>query len=76
MPDMADGMEDEMGTGTMKRYRLVTSHDSSGGYCEFSAVDDAAALVVARGQLWNDGRIVALSEITWPASSRQVAVPS
>jgi hypothetical protein len=76
MPVVADGMEDEMGTGTMKRYHLVTSHDSSGGYCEFSAVDDAAALVVAKGQLWGGGRIVALSEITWPGASRPVAVPS
>jgi hypothetical protein len=69
-------MEDEMGTGTMKRYHLVTSHDSSGGYSEFSAADDAAAIVVANGQLWDNGRIVALSEITPSRVHRPVAVPS
>lgn len=48
----------------MPRYKLITSTTPSGGFSEFSAADDAAALVAA-GVFLHGARIVALDEVTW-----------
>lgn len=53
----------------MNRYRVIYSTDPSGAFTEFSAVDDAAALVHARRYPWK-GRVVALEEVTGPHSVR------
>lgn len=48
----------------MKRYHAVFSHNGSGGYCEFSASDDAAAIAQAHDMARNYGEIRYLAEVT------------
>ena len=58
----------------MKRYRAIYSTSPIGGYAEFSADDDAEAIIHATRYVWN-GRVVLLEEVTGPRSVRPVEIP-
>ena len=57
----------------MRRYRLITSDDPSGGYSEFSAMSDELAVDAARSKLYGS-RIVSLVEIDLAAAGGTRAV--
>lgn len=61
----------------MRRYRLTTSSDPSGGYSEFSAMSDELAIDAARAKLYGS-RIVSLAEVDLaaPGGTRAVEVKS
>lgn len=59
----------------MPRYRLITSRDRSGGWSEYTEEDDAAAIAHARRHLYDDARIVQLTEVVSFYEERRIDIP-
>lgn len=60
----------------MKRYHVVHAHNGPGGYGEFSAADDAAALAHVRGMEDICGETRYLAEVVHrnPETHREIAL--
>lgn len=59
----------------MKRYRAVFAHTASGGFDEFSAADDDAALAHADDMTHIYGRLVWMSDVSVPNAVRRITLP-